>query len=215
MNKEKAFNIGLPKWCQMVIEGDNITKEQAIEIIKRTDTFFIGECFGNNRSYIKEAKRLFDIKDMSDFEKEDFNVRIEKYFKNKEELILRWNSIELTHLVNRWISNSWIGGANGWCHPNGEIKYCDNIGKYPDVEEVYSDLEKLAAAFPFLNMTVTLMDGERDYCHNSLVSMKVSNGIVEFVDTIPKDSLNCNSVPLEFFAKENYFTIDEMKKLFL
>ena len=215
MNKEKAFNIGLPKWCQMIIEGDKITEEQAIEIIKRTDTFFVGECFGNNRSYIKEAKRLFDIKDMSDFEKEDFNVRIEKYFKNKEELILRWNSIELTHLVNRWISNSWIGGANGWCHPNGEIKYCDNIGKYPDVEEVYSDLEKLAAAFPFLNMTVTLMDGERDYCHNSLVSMKVSNGIVEFVDTIPKDSLNCNSVPLEFFAKENYFTIDEMKKLFL
>ena len=215
MNKEKAFNIGLPKWCQMIIEGDKITEEQAIEIIKRTDTFFVGECFGNNRSYIKEAKRLFDIKDMSDFEKEDFNVRIEKYFKNKEELILRWNSIELTHLVNRWISNSWIGGANGWCHPNGEIKYCDNIGKYPDVEEVYSDLEKLAAAFPFLNMTVTLMNGERDYCHNSLVSMKVSNGIVEFVDTIPKDSLNCNSVPLEFFAKENYFTIDEMKKLFL
>lgn len=215
MNKEKAFNIGLPKWCQMIIEGDKITEEQAIEIIKRTDTFFVGECFGNNRSYIKEAKRLFDIKDMSYFEKEDFNVRIEKYFKNKEELILRWNSIELTRLVNRWISNSWIGGANGWCHPNGGIKYCDNIGKYPDVEEVYSDLEKLAAAFPFLNMTVTLMDGERDYCHNSLVSMKVSNGIVEFVDTIPKDSLNCNSVPLEFFAKENYFTVDEMKKLFL
>lgn len=185
MNKEKAFNIGLPKWCQMIIEGEKITEEQAIEIIKRTDEFFIGECFGNNRSYIKEVKKLLDIKDMCDFEKEGFSVRVEKYFKNKEELISRWKSIKLNHLTNRWISSSWIGGANGWCHPNGEIKYCDNIGKYPDVEEVYSDLEKLAKAFPFLNMTVSLMDGERDYCHNSLVSIKVSNGAVDFIDTIP------------------------------
>lgn len=215
MNKEKAFNIGLPKWCQMIIEGDKITEEQAIEIIKRTDGFFQGDCFGNNRSYTKEVKKLLNIKDIYDYQKEDFSIDIEEYNKHKNKLIKKWNCIELTHLTNRWISNSWIGGANGWCHPNGEIKFCDNIGKYPDVEEVYSDLEKLAKAFPFLNMTVTLMDGERDYCNNSLVSMKVYNGIVYVIDTIPKEKLNCNIVPFKLFAKENYFSIEEIKRLFL
>lgn len=37
---ENLLDRGLPKWPQMLVTGASVTKEQALEIIRRTDSFF-------------------------------------------------------------------------------------------------------------------------------------------------------------------------------
>ena len=50
----------LPKWPLMYTTGKPVTQEQAKEIIRRTDTFFIGYS-GNNRAYNQRVRRLLGM----------------------------------------------------------------------------------------------------------------------------------------------------------
>lgn len=71
MCKEEVFKIGLPKWTQCVINGDKITEEQALEIIRRTDSFFFG-FDGNNKKFNEIAERICRRPNYHDFE-DDWN----------------------------------------------------------------------------------------------------------------------------------------------
>lgn len=68
MTKEQAFEIGLPKWPQCVIFGNPVTKEQALEIIRRTDNFFNGY-FGNNHEFDNSAAQICRLPQMRNYEK--------------------------------------------------------------------------------------------------------------------------------------------------
>ena len=212
MNKEEAFKIGLPKWTQCVINGEKITEEQALEIIRRTDSFFFGH-EGNNHNFNSRAKTICKRPDFDDFKTGDFHTDWNKYQESEDEFKKEWQLVETNYIENNWISCCWIGGYHGWCHPDGTIAFRNNIGKYPEVEEVYDDLCNLGSAFPFLNLTCTLMDGEEDYCNQSLVTMKLSNGEVEFIDTIPIDELEFNGIKCNFtMGNENYFDLSQIQK---
>ncbi len=207
MDKEDAFKISLPKWSQCVINGDKINEQQALEIIRRTDSFFFGYG-GNDTSFNKKAARICKRPDYDDF-RDDWN----KYQEAREYFEETWGLVETNYINNAWISCCWIGGYHGWCHPDGTIAFCNNIGKCPDVEEVYEDLCVLGKNFPFLNLTCTLMNGEEDYCDTSLVTMKLSDGKVEFIDTIPFDKLKINGIKYEFrIGNECYFGLDQIQK---
>lgn len=207
MCKEEAFKIGLPKWPQCVINGDKITEDQALEIIRRTDDFFFG-FDGNNTKFNEMAERICKRPNYHDFE-DDWN----KYAKAKDEFEKNWGLVETNYINNDWISCCWVGGYHGWCHPDGTIAFCNNIGKWPEVEEVYEDLCTLGRHFLFLNLTCTLMNGEEDYCDKSLVSMRLSNGVVEIIDTIPFEELEFNGVKFNFgLGNENYFSLDQIQK---
>lgn len=207
MNKEEAFKIGLPKWPQCVINGEKITEQQALEIIRRTDNFFFGYG-GNNTQFNKRVEEICKRPDYNDFGK-DWN----KYQEARENFEEKWRLIETNYINNDWISCCWIGGYHGWCHPDGTIAFCNNIGKWPDVEEVYEDLCILGENFPFLNLTCTLMNGEEDYCDTSLVTMKLADGKVEFIDTIPFKELEFNGIKSGFrMGNECYFRLDQIQK---
>ena len=57
------------------------------------------------------------------------------------------------------------------------------------------------------------MNGEENYCDQSLVSMKLSNGVVEIIDTIPFEELEFNGVKFKFgLGNENYFSVDQIQE---
>lgn len=207
MNKEEAFKISLPKWPQCVINGDKITEKQALEIIRRTDNFFFGYG-GNDTQFNKKAEKICKRPNYNDFGG-DWN----KYQEAREIFKKKWELVETNYINNAWINCYWVGGYHGWCHPDGTIAFCNNIGKWPDVEEVYEDLFVLGINFPFLNLTCTLMNGEENYCDTSLVTMKLADGQVEFIDTIPFGELEFNGIKSGFrIGSECYFGLDQIQK---
>lgn len=215
MTKEQAFDIGLPKWPQCIIKGDKITEEQALEIIRRTDSFFHGFA-GNNHEFNNKAYKIIKRPNIDDRDEYLF----EDYWDDVKEWNNKWNLLDTHYLANHWISSSYIYGPHGWCHPNGIIEYHYNIGKYPEVEEVFNELCMYAKEFPFLNMTVTLMSDEECIDESEpLVSMKVVNGCVDFIDTLSKDELNYKEYVIDFNnvfsldrSSENYFSLDQLQK---
>lgn len=112
--------------------------------------------------------------------------------------------IDLEYLYNDFIHSAFVGGANGWCHPDGTIEYHYNIGKWPEVHEVFSDLVKIATTWPFLKFTCTLMDNEWCEEHKPLVSFVVEDGSVDIVDP---DSIDLN-------VEEGQIS-DDLKDVFL
>lgn len=214
MKKEKVFSIGLPKWPQCVINGKDITKEQALEIIRRTDVFFTRGYGGNNRKFNKLAKKICNIPDIADFKNENNETNWEKFWDALDAYKEKWGIVDTNYIHNDWVSSCFIGGPHGWCHPDGKIAYQNNIGKWPSVKEVYDDLIMIAKEFPFLELDCTLMSGEEceDYT-NSLVTFHMENGKVEFIDTIPKEKLKLERKSFSYNIKsETTFTIEEIKQ---
>lgn len=156
----------LPKWPQMVVTGTKITKEQALEIIRRTDQF-LGFPMGNDRAFSEKVKKT---------------LKIPEGYSEQAKWLEDWGYIWTEYVVNDWICSDFIDGAYGWCHPDGTIGYAYNIGKWPSVSEVLKEWETLAAAFPFLEVEATLMSAEYGEVGFPVVSFLIRNGSVELVD---------------------------------
>lgn len=211
MKKEEAFKIGLPKWPQCIISGKSVTKEQALEIIRRTDSFFSG-CEGNNHTFNDEARSICKIPNIRD---EKYGYNFKAYFKDKDDFNKIWGLVETQYLLNHWISSSYIYGVNGFCHPDGTIEYHHNIGKYPSVRDIYDDLKLLGQAFPFLDMHCTLMNAEECEYGEGLVTLHLKNGRIRFMKPIikishePADEDIMNNL---LMRKENSFDLEQLKK---
>lgn len=158
--KEEFFKRGLPKWPGLIVSGLHVTKEQAAEILVRTDGWHLS---GNDRSW--EQKLATDIigwprnKELDRYsdsleERQSFYGLIQKFRQDHDVL-------ELDYMENWQIYSSWIGGPKGWCNWDGRI-FCANynIGKWPSVECVYEELSIISSAFPFLDMRVQLLNTE-------------------------------------------------------
>ena len=141
---------GLIKWPQCVVTGKSVTIEQAKEILSKTDSFLGGYYNGNNRVLNKKLYKIIGW---------DEDAGWEEHQKWLDEHSFRVN---LEFLDNGWISNPYIGGVHGWCHPDGTIFDNQNIGKWPSWEEIYNDCETLATNFPYLDMRVYLFNQEHD-----------------------------------------------------
>lgn len=160
--KHELFNVGLPKWPQMLVRGRSVHPEQALEIIRRTDTFFTHGSSGNNRAWNRWVKDTLgmppDVMDATSFDltPENWQAVCER----QEAWAESWGVVNTNYVSNAWVSSSFIYGPHGWCQPDGTIAYVDNIGKWPSVEEVYNDWTVIAQAFPFLVLDAVLMSGE-------------------------------------------------------
>jgi len=180
MQKQKMlFNRGLPKWPQMIVTGDSVSEEQALEIIRRTDTFFAYGWGGNDHQYSAWVKEVLGYPDVDGAPIDHFAETC----RARENWLAKWGFIQTEYVCNEWIATCYAGGPHGWMHPDGSVGYAENIGKWPEVEEVYEDWTKIAEAFPFLNLEVTLMSGEQtEYHSRPVVSFLIRNGAVELVD---------------------------------
>jgi hypothetical protein len=95
-----------------------------------------------------------------------------------------WGFIATEEVGNDWLSAQSAYGPRGWCHPDGTIGWIDPLSKHADAGEVHADWQRLAQAFPFLNLGVTLLregvhEGEEDV---PLVGLLVRDGVVQVVD---------------------------------
>lgn len=184
-----VFNIGLPKWPQMYTTGIPVSVEQAKEIIRRTDYFFGNFWGGNNHKWNKFVCEKMGIPP-HDLGTSFENLTIRQ--NSIEDFHARWGYIFTNYVDNTWISSCFIFGPHGWMHPDGTIGFVDNIGKWPSIEEVHEDWIKIAEAFPFLDVGVTLMSEEGctiedggDY--KKLVSFAVKDGNVSLIDPAKRD----------------------------
>lgn len=170
---------GLPKWPQMIVRGQPVTVEQAKEIIRRTDRSFQGNVSGNDRETILEiGRRLHMPRSMYDHSAKTAQD-IRDGWKECVAYTELWGSISTEYVRNDWVSSPYLFGPHGWCHPDGTIAFDSNVGKYPGINEIAEEWHAIATAFPFLKLTVTLMDGENcEEGTSPVVTMVVEGGNV-------------------------------------
>ena len=184
----KLLKTSLPKWPQCVIVGNKLEPEQALEIIRRTDTFF-SHGGGNNKQWNEQVEHILQIPQDPKRPLEENQESWEAYVKALEEhsgakanWCDSWGLVETEYIYNSWISSAYIGGPCGWCHPDGTILFGENIGKWPSVQDVVEDWEILLKAFPFLVVTCVLMD--REHCESDpkpLVALKIRDKKIKLV----------------------------------
>jgi len=223
MNRDDALKLYVPKWSQCIINGNKITPEQADEIIRRTDCYFSYPS-SNDHNFDEKFKEIsqgiFDLPFSFDIDDEnELKKRYLIYQKLEEKIKKSWGYIDLLYLSNDFIASSFVEGANGWCHPDGTIGYCYNIGKWPEIEFVESDLQKITQEFPFLRLECTLC--LREYCNEddneSIVTMIAEKGNIKFYEPVPYDKLEKVQKDYEI-ESDNWvshcFTIEHIKEWF-
>lgn len=171
-------NLPLPKWPQMLVWGESVTKEQAYEIIRRTDNFFEYGDSGNDIEFSNYLKSELLFPKESNIH--NIPGYYNDYFNQIENWKYEWDYIETEYVRNSWILCSYIYGPHGWCHPDGTIQYIENIGKWPSISEVLRDWKTLATEFDFLDLYVVLMSGSG--CEENIepvVGIRVKKGIVK------------------------------------
>ena len=217
---------GLPKWPQMLVTGISIPEKQALEVIRRTDTFFTWGG-ANNRTFNNMVHETLRMPVNNSYEQypgcEKFKS-FDDYLTAKDKWRENWGLVYTDYVINSWISCSFVGGPHGWCHPDGTIGFSDNVGKWPSVEEVYNDWVILSKEFPFLDIGVTLMSGES--CEDDIspvVSFIVKDGTVQVVDPDkvnvhenhkmpePKDPLMALMALLSDNSNENAIPMDVIR----
>ena len=189
---EHILSRGLPKWPAMLVQGKPIKIAQAKEIVRRTDVFFeFPEFAGNDAAYRNRAMELLRIP-------QAFNtVPRMVAFTRQDEWRRQWGYIDTSYVKNNWIASSYIYGPHGWVHPSGKIEYARNVGKWPSNREVRDDWAILAREFPFIDLTVVLMDGE--YMEDGIkpvCGFKVQNGSVMIFDPLTTPDVMESAPPI-------------------
>lgn len=187
--KEMA-DLGLPKWPQIMIVGDNVTEEQALDIILRTDKFITGisesisRRFEPLREMIQKHSGMDSIvkaanKKKKELDHEGIGFFLQYHAQKHIRDALGFCAMGCIH--NTWAASSYLHGAYGFCSPEGKIFYCDNSrGSYPSTQSYYEDLISLAKAFPYLRFKTSMYGGE--HCDDNevkcVISFVVENGTV-------------------------------------
>jgi hypothetical protein len=182
ISTEEAFAFSLPKWPQMLVNGKDVTIEQTKEIIFSTDSNLINlyGMFSNDHKFADSFNDMVGYDNIG-------KIRSNKNYPNKysitHEIEIKVQTsagfLSTNYVTNNWVSSSYVYGSPGWCHPNGKIHYVDNVGKWPNVEEIYSDWEMIAKRWVFLDLWVTIMDSEMDTDDSKpLVSFHVKDGLI-------------------------------------
>lgn len=190
--KNKLLNKGLPKWPALIVKGKPVTKEQAEEILIRTDS--LSFC-SNDRDFEAQCNEIIygvksDWMGLHEALAKKFNLTQREAWDKEDEIRKQLGCLGLTYLGNRRILSSWIGGPHGWCNWNGYIGTNNyNIGKWPSVGDVYNDWKLIAKTFPYLDLRCQLLSGET--CEEAVIPVVeyvVKNGKVRLTE--PKEALD-------------------------
>jgi len=192
MNIERS----LPKWPGLLVTGKSVTREQAMEVIIRTDNL---QFISNDQTFAKRLNLCVYGVAADSFERYDcirnmLKIPADVYdpiFEYEDKCRDAVKQLELSYMNNYRIVSSWVGGPHGWMHWDGTVG-CNNynIGKYPSVQDVFEDLTVIAHEFSFLDMRVQLLDKE--------IGEDGARPVVEF---IVKDGTVITVEPLEMIAE--------------
>lgn len=212
------------KWPAMLITGEKVTEEQAMDIIIRTDEAVVNPnmyTFGNNQDFGKQWAKLIDVS-------YDYDESV--YSRSK-----CINFVSLEYLYNNLLSSCWVGGSTSWIWEDGSIFRFSNIGKWPSTEKVFDELKQIAQAFPYLKLKVTLFDEQvmpdfyireqkivyaeyENVLDKALCSFTVENGDVTYHNEPFEDHFSRDLIPESFnkknpFISESYVSIEFLEKL--
>lgn len=167
----EILNCYLPKWPHLIIDGEDVTCEQAKDIIFKTDRWFtetMTEPHSNRPRAIHRDYRM--ISGLN-----EFTEILDNIYRNKVN-ILEYNLklSNLSHSLKEHLNivdnefvrsdmadSHYIGGSHGICDIDGKIFYDRNIGKHPDAVEVYDEFKALVKEFPYLDFRAALYDIEK------------------------------------------------------
>ena len=180
--------VDLPKYPKMSVTGESVSREQAKQMIFALDDFIATLGTGgytNDHEWADWAKKLL----RQNRPVLMVNTYMEVLDKTKltRSILFDYRKakrVETTHFGVEWSASCFIGGPRGWIDPSGEIKFEQNIGKYPDVQEVYDDLLILGKKWPNLKLTVSLVIELRDdvkyevYGHKHATTLTLEDGLV-------------------------------------
>lgn len=202
-------NAYLGKWPRLVVVGDPVTPEQAMEILIRTDMleFLTNDrCFSNKCASYFYGRQIDSLGSFSDqFRGEDGKIDFHNYWGFKDKAKAAVGQIDLQYLYNSRIMSSWIGGLHGWCDWDGYIGCSNyNIGKHPSVEEVCKEWQAIATAFPCLNLKSQLITEEGE--GNIAIEFEVKDGtaIIKKPGSLLEDvrELDIDEIVIDFHNHE-------------
>jgi hypothetical protein len=199
---------GLPKWPAIVVVGENVTLEQASEIIIRTNGGLWFSC--NDHEWEKMLYEALNVKLTGDYPRPDYaDLELAQGVYSVLE--------EVEYLSNDRIASCYVGGPNGWCDWDGTIGVNDkNIGKWPSCEDVFEEWKTIARAFPFLNLQCQLFD--KEHCEDNpqvLIQFDVADANV--VPSIPEKAFeigwfNIDAATFNSPHRERGCTIEQFKE---
>lgn len=145
-------SVDLPKWSALTVVGASVTREQAAEIIVRTNDWFLGT---NDRAWEADVMGALGVP----LTRENGYTQVSwgKVVAATERL----GGLSLEYLRNSRVMSAWVGGPHGWCDWDGTIGSSNyNVGKWPSVKAVRAEWARIAEAFPFLDLRAQLWSGE-------------------------------------------------------
>lgn len=155
--RQALSDVTLIKWPQMIVTGASVTREQAKEIIIRTDPFFSDVALyagGNDQEFTIRYQQQSGVLAAVSCSDQQIRERVQEAVDSVVK------PIPLDYLDNDWASSGFVYGPHGWCQPDGTIEYHDNIGKWPEAVELYDEWQSIARAFPYLSLFASFMDAE-------------------------------------------------------
>jgi len=201
IDKETGFHKGLPKWPQLIIVGDKVSKELAKEIIFRTDEFLVdpsSHSGGNNKNFNAFYRKRANLESLNEMRSHDGHSWTLPNYDKVDHLYKVLGFVKLQYIYNNWGSSCFAYGPAGFCSPDGDIFFCHNVGKYPEVKDIFEDFEAIAKAFPSLNMKAALYDGEE--CEDDtkfVVGFIIKNGEVLMTSTDMNLSNHTSEIDLD------------------
>lgn len=148
------------KWPGLLIWGEPVSEEYALEVIRRTDYSHMHNVTTNDNEFENEFQWLVfgAVRNYADFNTNP--VSRDAYWSAVDSAYNALGALELDHLAQEWIATCYVGGNNGWMHPDGKILNFKNFGKWPSVDEIQQELDMIVRAFPDLCMNLAWWDKE-------------------------------------------------------
>ena len=179
----KDFPLISTKWAGCLMTGRQLTKEQTLDIISKCDPMLQASIsnlgFGNNHFFIQHARNFTLLNQLSD-------DLIDEY--NQQHLVkLGLRNISYAPFPIDLLSSCWIGGANSWLLKDGTIFYHANISSWSSTDDVIEYWTKMATAFPFLDLNMTIFN-----CELSTPIIVIQNHL-ECDETIPVSALELDN----------------------
>lgn len=146
-------SVGLPKWPAFIVVGENVTPQQAMEIIIRTGDMWFGT---NDKDWERQLYKAAGIQ----IETESNYLR--PVWVSVQRARDKYGVLDLEYLKNDQVASCYVGGPKGWCDWHGIIG-CNsfNIGKWPGSHDVLNEWKLIAETFPFLTLHCQLLSGEQ------------------------------------------------------
>lgn len=193
----------LTKWPRLIVAAEpgheTVTREQSNEILLRTDA---GDFWVNDREWTKACADVLGIPSEWRAYKNGGGYQ-DVSWREADAWRKSIGALDLHYCVNSRIMSAWIGGPHGWLDWDGNLGCSTwNIGKWPSHEEVTEDWQRIAAAFPYLDLHVQCIanEGEGDVAGQ----WRVTGGkaaMVEPVERMQPRELGEADLLLRFFSR--------------